>query len=316
MATVGMTASIDRKIIIIGSGHIAGDFYPIAGGICRTINEGRIKHGIRCLVDSTEGSIYNLSALRAGDVDFVLAQSDWAYRAFKGTERFDTVGGNESLRQVVPIVNKPLSLIVAKTSGLNTIAELKGKTIFAGPTEQASNELMALLLKSKGWDKKALNWVADVENGDVGTALCNGDIDAVAFTLTHPNGIIQQIANTCPIKFLDLKEPALEKVIEETPDVVPITLPSAIYIGTDTSDVHTFGYTISLYTQSSQENELVQQLVKVLFEHQAEFQQSHPLLKISDFNPLSSRQAQIPFHKGATDFFKKSEGSDPVSQDR
>lgn len=56
------------------------------------MNKGRDKHNIRCSVESTGGSIYNLNTLRAGELDFGVVQSDWQYHAYNGTSKFSKYG--------------------------------------------------------------------------------------------------------------------------------------------------------------------------------------------------------------------------------
>jgi hypothetical protein len=53
------------------------------------VNKGRKEHGIRCSVESTGGSVYNLNAIAAGELDMGVAQSDWQYHAYNGTSKFE-----------------------------------------------------------------------------------------------------------------------------------------------------------------------------------------------------------------------------------
>ena len=79
-------ALAQQKFITIGTGGVTGVYYYAAGGaICRLMNKDRAKHGIRCSVESTGGSVFNLNTIRAGELDFGVAQSDWQYHAVHGT---------------------------------------------------------------------------------------------------------------------------------------------------------------------------------------------------------------------------------------
>lgn len=85
------TASAD-SFITIGTGGVTGVYYPTGGAICRLVNKGRKEHGIRCSVESTGGSVYNLNTIRAGELDMGVAQSDWQYHAYHGTSKFADAG--------------------------------------------------------------------------------------------------------------------------------------------------------------------------------------------------------------------------------
>ena len=70
-------AAMAEEFITIGTGGVTGVYYPTGGAICRLVNKGRKEHGIRCSVESTGGSVYNINTIRAGELEFGVAQSDW-----------------------------------------------------------------------------------------------------------------------------------------------------------------------------------------------------------------------------------------------
>ena len=71
------SANAQQQFITIGTGGITGVYYPTGGAICRLVNKGRKDHGVRCSVESTGGSVYNLNTIRAGELDMGVVQSDW-----------------------------------------------------------------------------------------------------------------------------------------------------------------------------------------------------------------------------------------------
>jgi len=70
-------AQMKTKFVSIGTGGVTGVYYPTGGAICRLVNKNRKKHGLRCSVESTGGSIYNINTIRTGELEFGVAQSDW-----------------------------------------------------------------------------------------------------------------------------------------------------------------------------------------------------------------------------------------------
>ena len=95
VATLGLgaaTTASANTFITIGTGGVTGVYYPTGGAICRLVNKGRKEHGIRCSVESTGGSVYNLNTIRAGELDMGVAQSDWQYHAYNGTSKFKDAG--------------------------------------------------------------------------------------------------------------------------------------------------------------------------------------------------------------------------------
>jgi len=87
-----------QKFVTIGTGGVTGVYYATGGSICRLMNKGRKVHGIRCSVESTGGSVYNLNTIAAGELDMGVVQSDWQYHAWHGTSKFKDKGPNKNLR--------------------------------------------------------------------------------------------------------------------------------------------------------------------------------------------------------------------------
>jgi TRAP transporter TAXI family solute receptor len=98
----GAASAAEQRFISIGTGGVTGVYYPTGGAICRLVNKTRKEHGIRCSVESTGGSVYNINTVRAGELEFGVAQSDWQYHAYNGTSKFKDQGKfEESARRVL-----------------------------------------------------------------------------------------------------------------------------------------------------------------------------------------------------------------------
>ena len=96
------------RFISIGTGGINGVYYPVGGAICRLVNQNRKTHGIRCSVEATGGSVYNVKNVLSREFEFGLAQSDVQWRAWNGAAPF--AAKETKLEQLIPYFQGPTAV--------------------------------------------------------------------------------------------------------------------------------------------------------------------------------------------------------------
>ena len=101
LMTSGTPAVAQQKFITIGTGGVTGVYYAVGGAVCRLMNKTRDKTGIRCSVESTGGSVFNVNAIKSGELDFGLSQSDVQYNAVQGRRPVQGQGRCRSARRVL-----------------------------------------------------------------------------------------------------------------------------------------------------------------------------------------------------------------------
>ena len=111
-------AAYAEEFITIGTGGVTGVYYPTGGAICRLVNKGRKEHGVRCSVESTGGSVYNINTIREGELEFGVAQSDWQYHAYNGSSKFEEAGPFENLRAVFSVHPEPFTVVARADAGV------------------------------------------------------------------------------------------------------------------------------------------------------------------------------------------------------
>ncbi len=82
----------------VGTGALNGVYYPVGGAICAIVNDHIRATGVRCSPETTPGSVYNLDALRSGELEFAIVQSDVAFDAYNGKGGFPTARSGNCAR--------------------------------------------------------------------------------------------------------------------------------------------------------------------------------------------------------------------------
>src|SRR5680860_927209 len=119
-AASAMVSAQEQQFITIGTGGVTGVYYPAGGAICRLVNMDRKDHGIRCAVEVTGGSVYNLNAMAQGELDLAVVQSDWQLHPYNGSSQFEGDGPNKKLRAVFSMHPEPFTVVASKSSGITT----------------------------------------------------------------------------------------------------------------------------------------------------------------------------------------------------
>ena len=142
-----------QQFVSIGTGGVTGVYYPTGGAICRLVNKDRKTHGIRCSAESTGGSIYNINTIRAGELEFGVAQSDWQFHAYNGTSKFEDKGAFSNLRAVFSVHPEPVTILARDDSGISNISDLKGMRVNIGNPGSGTRGTWEVIEEAMGWQR-------------------------------------------------------------------------------------------------------------------------------------------------------------------
>ncbi|MFM9890553.1 MAG: TAXI family TRAP transporter solute-binding subunit [Rickettsiales bacterium] len=297
-------AQAEEHIITIGTGAITGVYYPAGGAICRLINRGRKEHGIRCFVESTGGSVYNLRALHEGELNFGIVQSDWQYNAYNAKGMFAESAPFRDLRSVFSLHSEMFTVAVARDSGIKSFDGLKGKRVNIGDAGSGLGEIMMSLVTAHGWSKHSFAATTELRPTEAGRALCEGKIDAMMFAAGHPNGLIQDITSNCGAKLIPLVGKEVDELLAKNPFYARTAIPGGMYQG-NPQNVPTFGVKATLVTTAQTDDETVYQLVKAVFDNFENFQTLHFVFATLDKDRMVNTGLIAPIHPGALRYYRE-----------
>jgi TRAP transporter TAXI family solute receptor len=296
-----------QRFVTIGTGGITGVYYPAGGAVCRLVDKGRQagEHNIRCTVESTGASVFNVNTIRS-DPDHLflgIVQSDVQYQAYNGTEQFSEAGPDPSLRVLFSLQSEAFTLVARKDADINSFDDLPGKRMNLGDPGSGNRNTLELLMKEYEWTPSVYKLATDLKPAEMAGALCDNKIDAYVYVIGHPNGSITEAANTCESTLVPVAGPKVDAFLAKYPFYPATVIPGGMYKGTD-EDVHTFGPRATLMAHADLPADLAYEITKAVFTNLDEFKNLHPALAaLTPENMLEGNS--VPFHPGALKYFEE-----------
>lgn len=290
------------EFITIGTGSVTGTYYPTGGAVCRLVNKYKKETKIRCSVESTGASVYNINTIKNGELDFGIAQSDVVYNMSKGLKKYK---GKpiKKLRSVMAIYPELFTVVTRKKASIKNIMDIKGKRINVGNPGSGQASTATTLFPYLGITKKDLAFTGVLKAGECPDALKDNKIDGYFYMVGHPNANIKDASNSLDISIIPVTGLAVDKMVKDNPYFAKANIPAGLYKGVNTP-VPTFGVKAVLVTSTDVSNKAVYTVVKAILENFDAFKKLHPayanITKKSLLDGLSA-----PLHEGAKKYFKE-----------
>jgi TRAP transporter TAXI family solute receptor len=293
-----------EKFITIGTGGQTGVYYQVGGAICKLVNKGTKDHDIKC-THTTGGSTKNINGIRAKDLDMGVAQSDWQFHAYNGTapKQFPD-GAFKELRAVFSVHPEPFTVVARKDSGIKTFDDLKGKRVNIGNPGSGQRGTMEVVMEKMGWKTSDFALASELKSTEQSAALCDNKIDAMVFTVGHPNGSIKEATTSCDAIIVNTNNAIVKKLAMENDYYAMATIPGGMYTGTD-ADVETFGVGATFVSSTNTDADTVYQIVKAVFDDIKRFRKMHPAFKHLDPKKMIVNNLSAPLHDGAIRYYKE-----------
>ncbi len=303
LTSLSVPAAAQQKFVTIGTGGVTGVYYAVGGAVCRLMNKSRAQTGLRCSVESTGGSVFNVNAIRSGELDFGLAQSDVQYNAFNGDAQFKG-NANPDLRAVFSVHPEPVTVLARPDVGVTKFADFKGKRFNIGNPGSGTLASMEELLKQMGWTDADFSLAAQLKADEQGTALCDNKIDGFFYGVGHPSAAIQDPTTACGAKLIPLTGPAVDALVKAHPYYAMATIPGGMYAN-NPNPTETYGVLATVVTSSKTPDATVYALVKAVFDNFDEFKKLHPAFAHLDPKDMIKKGLSAPLHPGAIKYYKE-----------
>ncbi len=291
--TALLSVGFAQGFFTIGTGGVTGVYYPVGGATSKIVNDADV--GMRLTVESTGGSVFNISAIQAGQLDLAIAQSDVVYQAYNGEAAFDGEPV-DSLRTVMGLHPEPMHLVCDADSGVEGFDDIAGKRVSIGNSGSGMLNTVRAMLDAKGMSEDDFEpeYLRAAEAPDF---LRDGRIDCFFYTVGIGGAAIQDITTTSDVHLVPLADDEFAAMIEAAPYYAFATVPAGTYGGQD-EDVTLFGVKALFVTSTAMSEDEMYTIVSAILDNIEDFRAIHPALaNLTDEDFLSGLGA--PLHPGA-----------------
>ncbi|MFV0411073.1 MAG: TAXI family TRAP transporter solute-binding subunit [Paracoccus sp. (in: a-proteobacteria)] len=304
-AIAGAASAAEETFITIGTGGQTGVYYVVGQSVCRLVNRDTATTGIKCTAPSTGGSVANVNAIKAGDMTMGVAQSDVQYNAYNGaSEEFEGDKKFDNLRAVFSVHPEPYTVVARKDAGIASFDDTKGKRVNVGNPGSGQRSTTEVVLAAKGWSMDDFALASELKPAEQSAALGDNKVDAIIYTVGHPNGSIQEATSTVEANLVPVTGPEIDKLVAEHPYYAKATIPGGMYAGTD-EDTETFGVKATFVTSADVPDEVVYEVVKSVFGNFDRFKGLHPAFANLTPEAMVTEGNSAPLHPGAEKYYKE-----------
>ncbi len=317
VVAAGLTAAAsaqDIKFFTIGTGGTAYTYYPVGGVIANAISKPpgsrECGKGGSCGVDgliasavSSRGSVDNVNAISSGLRNSGFAQSDVAYWAYTGTGTMEGKKAQKDLRTIAALFEEHIHLVALADSGINSVADLKGKRVSLDEPGSGTYVDGKLILEANGLSVKDVT--AEALKGNAASeALRNGKIDAFFVVAGYPTGSLVELASAAKIKLVPIDGAGAKALTDKYGFFAQGSIPEGTYEGVGATSTVAVG--AQWFTSAKEDEELVYNITKALWN-----KESRKLLDVGHAKGKTITQETalngvgVPLHPGAEKFYKE-----------
>ncbi|WP_199899317.1 TAXI family TRAP transporter solute-binding subunit [Sneathiella glossodoripedis] len=304
----------DIKFFTIGTGGTAYTYYPVGGVIANAISKPpgsrECGQGGSCGVDgliasavSSRGSVDNVNAIISGLRNSGFAQSDVAYWAYTGTGTMEGKEPAKDLRTIAALFQEHIHLVALADSGINSVADLKGKVVSLDEPGSGTYVDAKLILEANGLSISDVT--AEALKGNAASeALRNGKIDAFFVVAGYPTGSLVELASAEKIKLVPISGDGAKALTDKYGFFAQSAIPAGTYEGVDATDTVAVG--AQWFTSAKEDDELIYKITKALWN-----KESRKLLDVGHAKgktitlETALSGVGVPLHPGAERFYKE-----------
>lgn len=305
----------DARYFRIGTGPITGTYYPVGGLIASVVSSppgarpcgpdgGCGVPGLVAVVQTSKGSVDNVTAIQAGQIESGFSQSDVAFGAFSGTGIFAGQPPMQSLRALASLYLESVHLVARAGSGIASVEGLRGRRVSLDVEGSGTLVEARLILEAFGLSEKAVKPV-HASLGRSIDLMRAGVLDALFFVGGYPAAAVSELARDTGARLVPIVGPEVEALLKEHRFFSAGAIPGGTYPDHPEA-TPTIGVAALWLVAAELEDDLTYALAQALWHPTAAkaLEAGHPKgkeIRLED----ALRGVAIPVHPGAARYYRE-----------
>jgi TRAP transporter TAXI family solute receptor len=163
---------------------------------------------------------------------------------------------------------------------------------------------MELVMEAMGWTGDSFSMVGNLPASEHSFALCQNRVEAIVYTVGHPNPSIRQAMMLCDSRIVEVAGPEIDALVARRPYLSPAVIPGGLYQA-NPDPVVTFGVTGTVLASADLDEDLAYEIVGHVFDNLDVYKRSHPAFKDLDARAMTKNGLSAPLHPGAERYFRE-----------
>lgn len=304
VTTPGCAQLPGQADVVIGTSSPADIDYPLGGSICRLFNLDRPRHGLRCAEEPSAGALANVESLRSGRIDIGIVASDVLADAVAGRGRFASRGPATELRFLFAGHADVFTLLARQGSGVRTVTDLRGKRIGIGSPGSRQRAQMERVMAALGLTRNDFADVRELSPAEQNRAFCANELDAIVYSVGHPNGLIRHATLTCHGMLVAVSGPGIDGMLSEYQEYERAAIPGGSY-RVNPADVDTFGVRAVVVATARMPEAVAYEITRAVFDNFDDFRRLHPAFEALSVPETIHATGRAPVHSGAARYYRE-----------
>ncbi len=303
-ATLATAAFAQQRLFFgIATGGTGGTYYPLGGMLAQLISNKATVDGrkISATAEAAGASVGNAKLLGNKDIESAFVAADILDAAFNGTGQFNGAP-LKNLRALGALYPETVQLITRADSGINSVRDLRGKSVSSGAPGSGQYQLLTDLLKVHGMSRNDVK--EDLSSFTQAVdKIKDGNLAATLITAGVPTSAVTDFAQSHALKIIPLSGPEIAELQKQQPYYASVKLPANSYKG-QTTAIDTLAVMAVWATHDAVPENVAYEVTKALFENIAIMGQVHVQGKNISL-ATATAVGTAPLHPGAARYLRE-----------